>query len=310
MATVEEAVRLSPRPSVATWLRRYRFELALVSPLLAYVLVLTVAPIIDTFRLSFTAPEGGLGLQNYTAMFQSEVFRTAVVNTLIVALLSLVLEIGVGLTVALALNVPFRGRGFVRTITLIPIGVPTIVSGAVMLLIFARSGYLNSLLAGFASLVSLLPGVDWNFRPIGLTVAGGWRTLLTVAVADMWKVLPVMVLIFLAGLQSIPGELYEAADVDGATRWQRFRRVVLPLLIPYITIAIILRAIDAFRIYELALVLSGRVEPVLGTYIGTVYLPPTSDQYTAAAASIVLFAMIMVFIVLYLRFVAARGEIR
>jgi trehalose transport system permease protein len=310
MATVEEAVRLSPRPSVATWLRRYRFELALVSPLLAYVLVLTVAPIIDTFRLSFTAPEGGLGLQNYTAMFQSEVFRTAVVNTLIVALLSLVLEIGVGLTVALALNVPFRGRGFVRTITLIPIGVPTIVSGAVMLLIFARSGYLNSLLAGLASLVSLLPGVDWNFRPIGLTVAGGWRTLLTVAVADMWKVLPVMVLIFLAGLQSIPGELYEAADVDGATRWQRFRRVVLPLLIPYITIAIILRAIDAFRIYELALVLSGRVEPVLGTYIGTVYLPPTSDQYTAAAASIVLFAMIMVFIVLYLRFVAARGEIR
>jgi trehalose transport system permease protein len=310
MATVEEAVRLPTRFSAAAWLRRYRFELALVLPLLTYVLVLTVAPIIDTFRLSLTAPEGGLGLQNYTAMFRSEVFRTAVVNTLIVALLSLVLEIGVGLTVALALNVPFRGRGFVRTITLVPIGVPTIVSGAVMLLIFARSGYLNSLLAGFANLVSLLPGVDWNFRPIGLTVAGGWRTLLTVAVADMWKVLPVMILIFLAGLQSIPEELYEAADVDGATRWQRFRRVVLPLLIPFITIAVILRAIDAFRIYELALVLSGRVEPVLGTYIGTVYLPPTSDQYTAAAASIVLFAMIMVFIVLYLRFVAARGEIR
>jgi trehalose transport system permease protein len=310
MATLEQTVRAPAKSPAATWVRRYRFELALVLPLVTYVLVLTVAPIIDTFRLSFTAADGGLGLQNYRAMFASEVFRTAVVNTLIVALLSLVLEIGVGLTVALALNVPFRGRGFVRTVTLIPIGVPTIVSGAVMLLIFARSGYLNSLLVGFANLVSLLPGVDWTFRPIGLTVAGGWKTLLTVAVADMWKVLPVMILIFLAGLQSIPQELYEAADVDGATRWQRFRRVVLPLLIPFITIAIILRAIDAFRIYELALVLSGRVEPVLGTYIGTVYLPPTSDQYTAAAASIVLFAMIMVFIVAYLRFVAARGEIR
>jgi trehalose transport system permease protein len=233
-----------------------------------------------------------------------------VVNTLVVAILSLVLEIGVGLTVALALNVPFRGRGFVRTVTLVPIGVPTIVSGAVMLLIFARSGFLNSLLVGFSHLVSLLPGVDWHFRPIALTVAGGWKTLFTVAIADMWKVLPVMILIFLAGLQSIPEELYEAADVDGATRWQRFRRIVLPLLIPYITIAIILRAIDAFRIYELALVLSGRVEPVLGTYIGAAYLPPTSDPYTAAAGSIVLFVMIMVFIVLYLRFVAARGEIR
>lgn len=312
MATVEQAVRFPPKPSVAKWVRRYRFQIALVLPLLAYVLVLTVAPIIDTFRVSFSAPgEGGFGtLVNYSNIFGSSVFRRAVVNTVIVALLSLTLEIGVGLTVALALNVVFRGRGFVRTITLVPIGVPTIVSGAVMLLIFARSGYLNSLLVGLSNLVSLIPGVDWNFRPIGLTVAGSWRTLLTVAIADMWKVLPIMILIFLAGLQSIPEELYEAADVDGATKWQRFRRVVLPLLVPYITIAIILRAIDAFRIYELALVLSGRVEPVLGTYIGQQYLPPTSDQYTSAAASIILFGIIMLFIILYLRFVAARGEIR
>ncbi|HZD69209.1 MAG TPA: sugar ABC transporter permease [Actinomycetes bacterium] len=283
----------------------------MVLPLVAYVLVLTLAPIIDTFRVSFSAPGQGFGtVVNYSRIFGSDVFRRAVVNTVIVALLSLTLEIGVGLTVALALNVPFRGRGFVRTITLVPIGVPTIVSGAVMLLIFARSGYLNSLLVGLSNLVSLIPGVDWHFRPMGLTVAGGWKTLFTVAVADMWKVLPIMVLIFLAGLQSIPEELYEAADVDGATKWQRFRRIVLPLLIPYITIAIILRAIDAFRIYELALVLSGRVEPVLGTYIGQQYLPPTSDQYTAAAASIILFGIIMLFIILYLRFVAARGEIR
>jgi trehalose transport system permease protein len=311
MATVEQAARLSSRPPVATWLRRYRFQLALVLPLVAYVLVLTVAPIVDTFRVSFTAPAGGLwSLENYSTIFGSEVFRTAVVNTVIVALLSLVLEIGVGLTVALALNTAFRGRGFVRTVSLVPIGVPTIVSGAVMLLIFARSGYLNSLLVGFANLVNLLPGVDWQFRPIGLTVAGSWKTLFTVAVADMWKVLPVMILIFLAGLQSIPEDVNEAADVDGATKWQRFWRVTLPLLIPYITIAVILRAIDAFRIFELALVLSGRVEPVLGTYIGQQYLPPTNNPYTAAAASIVLFGIIMLFIILYLRFVAARGEIR
>jgi trehalose transport system permease protein len=312
MATIEQAARLPARPPVVTWLRRYRFQVALVLPLVAYVLVLTVAPIIDTFRVSFTAPGGGrLGtLENYSTIFGSEVFRTAVVNTLIVAILSLVLEIGVGLSVALALNVAFRGRGFVRTVTLVPIGVPTIVSGAVMLLIFARSGYLNSLLAGLANLVSLIPGVDWHFRPFALTVAGGWKTLFTVAIADMWKVLPIMILIFLAGLQSIPEEVNEAADVDGATRWQRFWRVTLPLLIPYITIAVILRAIDAFRIFELALVLSGRVEPVLGTYIGQQYLPPTSNQYTAAAASIVLFGIIMLFIVLYLRFVAARGELR
>jgi trehalose transport system permease protein len=238
------------------------------------------------------------------------VFREAIVNTLIVAAISLVLELGLGLIIALTLHAPFRGRGFVRTIALVPLGVPTIVAGAVMLMIFARSGYLNSVIFQFQDLINLLPGVDWHYEPIGWTVTGGLRTLLTVAIADMWKVLPVVILIFLAGLQSIPEDIYEAADVDGATKWQRFTRVTFPLLIPYMTMAIILRAIDAFRIYELALVLSGQIEPVLGTYIADQYLPPTNDEYTAAAASIVLFGMIMVFIVLYLRFVASRGRVQ
>ncbi|HVL52462.1 MAG TPA: sugar ABC transporter permease, partial [Actinomycetota bacterium] len=221
---------------------------------------------------------------------------------------SLALELVVGLATALALNAPFRGRSFVRTIILIPLGVPTIVSGAVMLLLFSRSGYLNSLLANLADAVNLLPGVDWSFVPLSWTVAGGWRTLFTVAIADMWKVLPVVVLIFLAGLQSIPEDVYEAADVDGASKWQRFTKITLPMLVPFITMAVILRAIDAFRIYELALVLAGRVEPVLGTYIGQRYLPPANDVYTAASSSIVLFVMILAFIVAYLKFVALRDE--
>ena len=128
--------------------------------------------------------------------------------------------------------------------------------------------------------------------------------MFTVAIADMWKVLPVITLIFLAGLQSIPEDVYEAADIDGATKWQRFLRVTLPLLIPYFTMALILRAIDAFRIFELALVLAGGVEPMLGPYISKRYLPPTNDPFTAASASIILFGIIMLFIVLYLRFVA------
>lgn len=276
-------------------------------PMLLYVTVLTIAPILDTIRISLTDkdslafPAGS----SYSTVFGSEVFRQAVGNTLIVALLSLVLEVGVGLAVALALHTPFRGRGFVRTVSLIPLGVPTIVSGAVMLLLFSRSGYLNALMASF---YDLLPG-ESGFQAINWT-GGGFKTLFTIAIADMWKVLPVITLIFLAGLQSIPGEVYEAADVDGATKWQRFARITLPLLIPYMTMAIILRAIDAFRIFELALVIGGiRVAPVLGTYIGSRYLPPTSDPFTAAAASIVLFGIIMVFIILYLRFVAARREV-
>ncbi len=297
--------------SAAAWVRRYRFELILAAPLILYVVVLTIAPILDTVRISFTSSRDLAfpSLAGYQFLFGNEVFRQAIVNTLIVALLSLTLEMTIGLGVAMALHVPFRGRGFVRTVSLIPLGVPTIVSGAVMLLLFSRSGYINSVLFEFSKLVNLIPGIEWNFENIGWTVAGGFRTLLVVAIADMWKVLPVVTLIFLAGLQSIPDEVYEAADVDGATKWQRFWRVTLPLLVPYVTMALILRAIDVFRIFELALVLSGRIEPVLGTFIWNRFRPPANDPFTAAAGSIVLFVIIMIFIVLYLRFVAARRQV-
>jgi trehalose transport system permease protein len=274
--------------------------------MLVYVVGLTIVPIFRTIQISLTDRDSLAfpSLSTYQAVFGNEVFRKAVINTLIVAFLSLALELGVGLAVALALHKPFRGRGFFRTVTLVPLGVPTIVSGAVMLLVFSRSGYLNALLANIADLI---PG--WDFQPITWTTAGGLKTLFVVAIADMWKVLPVVTLIFLAGLQSVPEEVYEAADVDGATKWQSFTRVTLPLLVPYITMALILRAIDAFRIFELALVLADPIEPVLGTYIGNQYLPPTSNPFTAAAGSIVLFAIIMVFIILYLRFIGRRREL-
>ena len=293
------------QPRAVAWVRRHTFEIVLVLPLVAYITVLTIAPILDTFRLSFSAPKTGFGtLHSYQAIFKDSVFRHAVVNTIIVAILSLILEVGVGLAIALTLHVNFRGRGFVRTVMLVPLGVPTIVSGAVMLLIFARAGYMNSILGLFVGLIDRIPGVNLKWTNVSWTVAGGWRTLFTVAIADMWKVLPIMTLIFLAGLQSVPEDVYEAADVDGATKWQRFARVTLPLLIPYFTMALILRAIDAFRIFELALVLAGGVEPVMGTYIASKYLPPTNDPFTSAAASLILFGIIMVFIILYLKFVA------
>jgi ABC-type sugar transport system permease subunit len=300
----------APRRPGKRWFRRHRFEIALVTPLVLYILALTLVPILDTFRLSLSGAEGNSfpSTENYRSILDSQTFRTAFKNTIIVALLSLVLELVIGLTTALALNAKFRGRSLVRTIILIPLGVPTIVSGAVMLLLFSRSGYLNSLLAGLADQFNKLPLPDWTFVPLSWTVAGGWRTLFTVAIADMWKVLPVVVLIFIAGLQSISEDVYEAASVDGASKWQTFKKITLPMLVPFITMAVILRAIDAFRIYELALVLAGRVEPVLGTYIGNRYLPPTNDVFTAASSSIVLFAMILGFIVLYLKFVAMRDR--
>jgi trehalose transport system permease protein len=289
--------------------RAHRLELALALPLVTYLLVLTAAPIVETVRLSFSAPaDGGFpSLGRYRFLLTSDVFRRALRNTVIVVLFSLVLEIGLGLALALTLHRRFALRGLVRTLVLMPLGVPTVVSAAVMLLIFTRAGYLNALLLAVADGLGAL-GIHWRVEPVGWTVAGGWRTLFTVAVADTWKVVPVVTLILLAGLQAIPEEVEEAARTDGATGWRRLLHVVLPLLAPYLTAAVILRAIDAFRIFEVALVLAGRVEPVLGTFIWSRYAPPTSDPFTAAAGAVVLFALILTFVALYLRLVARGGE--
>ena len=294
----------------AAWIRTHGLEVGLAVPLVAYLLALTVAPILETVRLSFSSPlDGGLpSLGRYRALFDSDVFRAALRNTVIVVLLSLALEIGLGLLLALTLHRRFPLRGLVRTLVLMPLGVPTVVSAAVMLLVFSRAGYLNALLLATADALGTF-GIAWQYQPLGWTVSGGWPTLLTVAVADTWKVVPVVTLILLAGLQAIPVEVEEAAQADGATGWRRLLHVVLPLLVPYMTAAVILRAIDAFRIFEVALVLAGRVEPVLGTFIWSRYAPPASDPYTAAAGAVVLFVLILAFVALYLGLVLRRGEV-
>ena len=299
-----------PRRLGASWLHAHGLEVALALPLVLYLLVLTAAPIVGTLRLSFSWPEDGgfPSLGAYRAVFGSDVFWAAVRNTVIVALLSVTLEMTLGLLVALTLHSRFPIRGLVRTLVLMPLGVPTVVSAAVMLLLFARAGYLNALRLNVADALGSF-GISWRVEPVGWTVAGGWRTLFTVAVADTWKVVPVVTLILLAGLQAIPEEVEEAARADGATGWRRFVHVVLPLLAPYLTAAVILRAIDAFRIFEIALVLAGRVEPVLGTFIWSRYAPPTSDPFTAASGAVVLFVLILAFVLLYLRTVARRSEV-
>lgn len=297
------------RGSGAAWVRAHGLEVALALPLVAYLLVLTAAPIVETVRLSLSAPlDGGFpSLGRYRALLGSDLFRAAFRNTLVVVLLSLVLEISLGLALALTLHRQFPLRGLVRTLVLMPLGVPTVVSAAVMLLVFTRAGYLNALLLTAVDALAAA-GIESRFEPVGWTVTGGLPTLLTVAVADAWKVVPVVTLILLAGLQTIPVEVEEAARVDGATGWGRLVHVVLPLLLPYVTVAVILRAIDAFRIFEVALVLAGRVEPVLGTFIWSRYAPPSSDPFTASAASVILFVLVLSFVALYLRFVARQQE--
>ena len=136
---------------------------------------------------------------------------------------------------------------------------------------------------------------------------GGITTLMTVVFADMWKVTPMVMLMLLAGLQSISTDVYEAADVDGVTTWQRFQLITLPLLQPAITMALVLRAIDAFRIFDLTMVLGGKMTPVVATfsfYEWSAY----GNQYTSGAGATILLVMILVFVIGYLRLVEGNRE--
>ena len=277
------------------FLKRHGFEVLAVLPLSLYIFGFTLLPVLRTIRLGFTdATTGGLTLEHYRELFSHGQFGQALTNTVLITLLGLTFELLVGLVLALILSRPFRGRGLFRSILLVPMGVPTLVAGVTLLYIFDSSGYLNELLF---RLHLIAEPIDW--------AAGGLRTLLMVVFGDMWKVTPLVVLILLAGLEAIPEGVYEAASVDGATAWQTLTRITLPLLRPAITMALIIRAVDAFRIFELPLVLAGRYTPVLSTYAYTEY--NYGNFNTSGAASTILLVIILIFVAGYF-FLVERGR--
>ena len=183
--------------------RRHLLGLA---PLTAYLLTFTFVPVVSTLWLSMHTPEGVWSLAAFRTVTAHYQFGEAVANTLVITGLSLTLEVVLGLATAVLLAGRFRAQGVVRVLLLVPLGVPTIVSASAMRSIFGSVGYLNEILARLG--VITIP-IDWLGNR-GLAV-------LTVAVADAWKVTPLVMLILLAGLQAIPRDLYEAARNEMVT---------------------------------------------------------------------------------------------
>jgi len=281
-------------------LRAYWLEVLMVLPLTLYIGVLTFVPVLQAIAMSLTDRYSSSfpSLSNYQYIVSRPDFASAFVNTIGITIIGVTLEMTIGLILALMLTRAFRGRGLFRTIILTPMGVPTLVAGAAMLYFFRTNGYLNELLLRLG--VISVP-VYWT--------ESGLRGMLAVAIADMWKVTPIVVLLLLAGLESIPRDVYEAADVDGATGWQAFRSVTLPLLMPSITMALIVRAIDAFRIFDVVMVMASRSIPVMSTFVYINYFD-FQDPYSASAAATILLLMIVAFIAVYFLLVERRrGEL-
>src|SRR5919197_768593 len=225
-------------------LKRHALDGLMLLPLFLYLFGFTGLPLLSCVVLSFTdaGSQWFPSWANYRLLFRDSQLSLALRNTLWLTGLGVSLQLAVGLGVAGVLHRLVLGRGIVRTIVLTPLGVPTIVAGAIFTYLFGSAGYMNELLSRLGIIDT---PIDWT--------QGGWYSLGVLLVADLWKVTPLMTLILLAGLESIPESALEAAAVDGATGWRRFWYITLPLLRPAFTMAVIIRAIDAFRIFELPL---------------------------------------------------------
>lgn len=270
----------------------------LLIPSLAVILGVTLWPIIYTFVLSFFyAPTGihqvrtFIGLTNYLSMLKDPIFWETIGRTLYFTGVSVGLELVLGLAVAQLIHSHPWGWKFLRFSLIIPWAVPTIVNGAMWRWIYnADFGALNGLLMQLGLIKHYIP----------------WLTLPNMAMplvilADVWHMMPFVALVLQAALATLPGELEEAAAVDGANAWQRFWKIRIPLLRPAILVALIARTVDAFRVFDIVYILTNggpAFKTMTITYLTYLNSFSYGKQGTGAALSflISLFTIIMAFI--------------
>ncbi len=234
--------------------REERTGWMLLLPALILLFLVFAYPILRAFWLSLFTQNLGTqlklvfsGLDNYGRMISDGRFWQSMWNTTVFTAASVLLELIIGMGVALVLNQSFRGRGIVRTISLLPWALPTALMGLAWAWIFNdQYGVVNDILRRLGVIET---GISWLGDP---TLA-----MMAVIIADVWKTTPFIALLLLAGLQSISSDLYEAHSIDGATAWQSFWKITVPLLMPQIVIALLFRFAQAFGIFDLIQVMTG-----------------------------------------------------
>jgi ABC-type sugar transport system permease subunit len=247
------------------------------APLALYLCLFFAYPTAYAIKLALTDPltQSFPSAANFQTLGQDRLFWQALRNNFLLPVASVFLEIVLGLALALLLATRLPARSLLRAMVVLPYALPEIVFLTIMRHIFAPRGYANAaLLAGGAR------AVDW-------LLPGRIITFLTVAMVDAWHVTPIVFLMLLAALSSIPPEIREAAQLDGAHGLRQFLFVILPFLRPALMAAVLLRGLDALRIFATPLVLAG-VEgmPVLSTYAYHQWSDYGDDGAAAAAAAV------------------------
>jgi trehalose/maltose transport system permease protein len=298
--------RLRRRRSTRLQRRQTRLAWMLLAPSLLVVVAVAFYPLGQTVYQSFTdkqflaiEPTKWIGIENYKDLIHDSIFRDAVWTTVKFTVVTVLFEFVLGLIIALVVNSNFKGRGVMRAVMLVPWAIPTVIAAQMWNWMYNDVyGVINSALV---RLHILDHAVAWTAQPS--TALG------SVAAVDIWKTTPFVALLLLAGLQVIPGELYEAASVDGASRWQQFWRITMPLLRPAILVALIFRTLDALRVFDVFYVLLGQRQD---TQSMAIYdqntIVTTGDVGYGAAVSVAIFLIIGVFVVVYVTFLKVEEQ--
>lgn len=306
MEVASVGVKRPPTKRRGSGFSERRLAAAMLSPSLIVLLLVAAYPIGYAIWLSlneYSVQVPGLsrwaGFKNYSDALSSSEFWDALRNTFVFTGISVSIELVLGLAFAMAMHQAFKGRALLRATVLVPWAVLTFGTGLLWRSIFEPNlGFANSTLSALS-----LPGAD----VIWLGQEG--YAMAVMIFADVWKTAPFMALLILAGLQVIPEDVYDASKVDGASTWQRFTRITLPLLKPAILVALLFRTLDALRVFDLPFALTNGTNGT-NTLSLYAYQELTNNQLIGlgSALSVLTFAIVMAVSLVYIRFVG--GNIR
>ena len=295
-------------PQGATAKARERLGWLLIFPSVLIVAVVALYPLIESFRLSLTNTRLAsarepryVGLDNYADILAGgSTFWGALQNTLVFTVASVTFETVLGMVIALVIHSNFRGRGVVRAAMLVPWAIPTVVSASMWQWMYHDVfGVVNDLLVYRLGILD--QKVAWLANPT--------TALPAIIAVDVWKTTPFMALLLLAGLQLIPGDVYEASTVDGASKWQQFWQITLPLIKPALLVALIFRTLDAFRVFDVIYVMKGEASETISlAVLARRELIGNSKLGEGSAVAVIIFLCIATLVVIYTRLVRVEEQ--
>lgn len=265
---------------------------------MAYLLVFFVSPVASGVRLAFTSQTGQLGLATIHQLINDPGFWSSITNTLIMLGLILPVQFALAIVMALLVNARLRGSGLWLYIYLLPLGISELASGILWYSIFTEQGWLNSILTDLGLIHQPVIWLSYQ-HPLLL--------ICTIVIAEAWRSTSIIVIILVGGLQAIPKDYLEAADVFHASPWRKFWHVTLPLLRPTLRTALILRTVLAFEVFATVIALAGSSLDVLATKANNAYTQ-FQEPHLAAAYGVLIMLLSLASAALFLTLLPVRTE--